>query len=313
MIGPAERAIFYKPEQAFARGAAKLAPHMFRVERNKAYAAQDNTWLELDSSRRLKTRWPCTTPAMLARYGTLRKEGALVSFAVASGSVLYVLRGTGETRVRGETISWGAGDVFCVPGFEHVEHRGLTDSIVFEVSDAPLFSLLGVDRGVRRSIDFTHFERTEIERGLDEVHSRVGEQKSAGKCVVCVTQACATLRLLTPTLLASINSLEPHGSQRSHRHNSAALTLAVAGNRVFSEVDGQRIDWMEGAAMLTPPGAVHSHHNHGPSRMMSFVVQDTGLHTYLQTTAFEWTAEDDVQAADGGRESLRRKKQEAFK
>lgn len=287
---PAERAIFYKPEQAFARGVARLAPHAFIAERDKAYSAEQSMWIDIDLADKLEVPWPCTTPAMLARYGVVKQGGNLTSSMASSGSALYVLRGAGTTSVAGEAVAWEAGDALCVPGFEHVEHRAEADSILFEVSDAPLLNLVGANSCDSR-IGFAHFEHGKIHEGLEEVHARTGEQKAAGKSVVFVTPACAALRLLTPTLLASVNSLEPCGEQRPHRHNSAALTLAVGGHRVFSMVDGERVNWVEGAAMLTPAGAVHSHHNPGTERMLSFVVQDTGLHTYLQTTGFEFTAE----------------------
>lgn len=39
---------------------------------------------------------------------------------------------------------------------------------------------------------------------------------------------------------------------------------------------------------VTPPNAVHSHHNRGGAMMRGYVVQDTGLHSQLRTTNFSW-------------------------
>jgi gentisate 1,2-dioxygenase len=313
MTSPADRAIYYKPELAFDRGAPALAPHLFAAERDAAFAAASSGWIPLDLSDRLQVSWPCTTPAMLARYGTLCAGDRLESRVAASGCAYYVLRGTGTTTVSGQTIEWTAGDVFVVPGFAKAAHRAAIPTILFEASDAPLFGLLGASRKERTAqpVEFAHFQARRIEEGLREVHARKGEQKSAGKSVVFVTPACAALRLLTPTLLASINSLEPGGDQRPHRHSSAALTLSVAGERVFSCVDGKRLDWVYGAVTLTPPGAVHSHHNRGSDTMLSFVVQDTGLHTHLQTTAFEWATEDHTPSGTTGGGKPRNTEQEA--
>jgi len=295
MSSPTERAHFYKPDQAFARGGAKLSPHVFTEERDSAFAPNaESGWIMLDLSDRLEVPWPCTTPTMLARYGIVQAGDILGSCSLSSGSIVYVLRGSGTTKIADESIAWTAGDAFSLPGGEQAEHVAASASVLFEVSDEPLFHLLGVaDSGsTERKTDFAHFQASRIATGLDEVHARHGEQKSAGKCVVFCTPANVQLRLLTPTLLASVNSLEPGGDQRPHFHNSAALTLSVRGESVFSLVNGERIDWMPGAAILTPPGAVHSHHNCGASRMLSFVAQDTGLHTYLQTVGFEWTDAD---------------------
>ena len=41
-------------------------------------------------------------------------------------------------------------------------------------------------------------------------------------------------------------------------------------------------------AQITPGAELHSHHNRGSKRMMSFVVQDEGLNFYLRTTGFSW-------------------------
>ena len=43
-----------------------------------------------------------------------------------------------------------------------------------------------------------------------------------------------------------------------------------------SLIEGNRIDWVPNAAILTPAGALHSQHNEGDSRMFSFFVQDRG-------------------------------------
>jgi gentisate 1,2-dioxygenase len=124
---------------------------------------------------------------------------------------------------------------------------------------------------------------------LHEVHSQVGEQRSAGKSVVFVTQLMQERRVTTPTMLSSINTLEAGGDQRPHKHSSAALTLCIAGEGVHSLVGGQRIEWQADVLMVTPLGAIHSHHNRRSKMMRSFVVQDTGRHTELRTTNFSWT------------------------
>jgi gentisate 1,2-dioxygenase len=138
------------------------------------------------------------------------------------------------------------------------------------------------------SIQPTLFSREEADAHLREVHDRTGRQTAAGKSVVFLTLLTADRRVTTPTLLASINTLEAGGDQRPHKHSSAALTLSVVGEGVYSMVDGERVDWQPDVLFVTPPGAVHSHHNRGSQMMRSFVAQDTGLHAQLRTTHFSW-------------------------
>ena len=54
-------------------------------------------------------------------------------------------------------------------------------------------------------------------------------------------------------------------------------------------IEDERIDWSTGAAQVTPAAELHSHHNRGPRRMVSIIVQDEGLHFYTRTPGFSWT------------------------
>jgi len=91
-----------------------------------------------------------------------------------------------------------------------------------------------------------------------------------------------------PTLTLAMNQLPPGDYQRPHRHNSVAITLPLAGERCYSMIDGQRVDWQRHAAMITPPGAVHSHHNDGAVPMTCLIVQDGGLHYHCRTMGFAY-------------------------
>ena len=291
MTSAGERAIYYKPEIAFDRGALPLEPRVFQAERDAAFSPETRSgFIDLDMREHFNVSWPCTTPSLLARYVMLSGREPLATCSNSSGDVFFVLHGCGETSLGDEEVFWNAGDSFCVPGGAEAQHRSAgSKTILLQVSDQPLFNYLGArPDGERDSLQLVHYSKQRIDEGLDEVHDREGPQNSAGKCVVFVTAAMAHLRLVTPSMLASVNSLEPGGGQRPHRHNSVALTIAMECDNVYSMVAGRRIDWVEGAVMLTPAGAVHSHHNRGAKMMRSFVAQDTGLHTHLQTTSFSW-------------------------
>lgn len=292
--GPARRAIYYPPSEAFARGGGPVPVHVFDAELRRAAAPETPTgFVPLDLSATLGLGFPATTPALLARYVVLRPGEPFEYRLAATGEVYYVIAGAGSTSCDAERIDWCAGDAFCLPGAtptRHVAEAG--GALLLVATNEPELAYLGAEPAANRHrIPPTHYTRARIEAELELVHARQGPQRSAGQCVVFVTTPMAELRLATPTLLASINTLEPGADQRPHRHNSAALTLSIAGAGTFSRIDGKRVEWHDGVVVLTPPGAVHSHHNRGSRRMLSFVVQDTGLHTHLRTTEFRWADE----------------------
>jgi len=284
----AERAIFYAPEVAFDRPVPKVPPVAFWKERERAFAADAVTGaIACNLSDQLGSQWPATTPTMLARYVVVRAGDTLGHQYRSSGEVFHVIRGGGETSCRGERFAWKRGDSFCLPGGQAVEHVASKDAILMQVTNEPELAYLRADAG-ETLIEPTLFSGEVAEQHLNNVHGRNSEQRSAGKSVVFLTAMMAERRVTTPTLLSALNSLEPGGDQRPHRHSSVALTLSIQGEGVFSMVDGERIDWMPDTLFVTPPGAVHSHHNRGDRMMLSYVVQDTGLHSQLRTTNFSW-------------------------
>jgi gentisate 1,2-dioxygenase len=70
--------------------------------------------------------------------------------------------------------------------------------------------------------------------------------------------------------------------------NGVAITLALQGEGIHSMIENQRVDWSDGAAQITPPTLLHSHHNRGTKRMRSLVIQDEGLHLYTRTPGFSF-------------------------
>jgi len=104
-------------------------------------------------------------------------------------------------------------------------------------------------------------------------------------------------RTLTPTLWALLNVIPAGDVQPPHRHNSVALDLAVdapSGGGVYTMmsqalgpdgrlVDPVRVEWVAGAAFVTPPGWWHSHHNDTEEDAWVLPLQDAGLHTHMQT------------------------------
>jgi gentisate 1,2-dioxygenase len=286
------RARFYAPAVAFDRPVPGVPATAFVAERDRAFdPTAPAGFVPLDQAAALGAPWPATTPAMLARYVVLRAGDGFEHRLASTGEVYYVISGSGRTYSSGAEVRWSVGDVFCLGGGMTTRHEASQPAVLMLITDEPALSYLRSLPAVpgNDAVRPTLFAADETESYVREVHGRSGRQRSAGKSVIFLTEPMAERRVTTPTLLASINTLEPGGDQREHQHSSAALTLSIAGEGVYSTVNGKRIDWAPGVVMVTPPGARHSHHNRGAQMMRSFVVQDTALHTELRTTSFRWT------------------------
>lgn len=288
----AGRAQFYAPEVAFDRPVPKVPAAVFRAERATAFASDCPTgFVALDQSAELGCSWPATTPALLARYIVIAPRERMEHRLQSSGQVYYVIRGEGAATCLDEVFSWKAGDSFCLPGDADIDLSSNAGAILMVFSNEPELNYLraSTQAGSYDAILPTLFSGEEVERHLSAVHGRNTVQRAAGKSVVLLTAMMEERRLTTPTMLCAVNSLEPGGDQRPHKHSSAALTLSIAGAGVHTSIDGTDIPWEPDTVIVTPPYAVHSHHNRGAAMMRSFVVQDTGLHTELRTLSFAWT------------------------
>jgi gentisate 1,2-dioxygenase len=86
----------------------------------------------------------------------------------------------------------------------------------------------------------------------------------------------------------ALNSMEPGQAQRAHRHNSAAVTLVIEGQRCYSTIDGVRADWQPFATMITPATVAHSHHNEGDQLATFLIVQDGGVFYHCRAIGFSF-------------------------
>src|SRR5690606_27436027 len=123
---------------------------------------------------------------------------------------------------------------------------------------------------------------------LERVGDKLAGEKLAGLALIFSSTDQARRRNILPSLTLAMNQLPPGDYQRPHRHNSVAVTLNIACKGCYSMVGGQRVDWQPYAAMVTPPAAVHSHHNDGDETMTCLIVQDGGLHYRGRTMDFRY-------------------------
>ena len=285
------RAIYNSPENFFNWSWPRVPRHQFLAERDKAYDPDGETGLiELDISDVLETPYPATIPAILARYVKIRAGDSLFHSFNASGEVFYVLQGTGSSINAGDTVTWGKGDVFCFPGGNETVHEAIDSAILFCVTNEPLLAfenLRAPSQGKSRN-ETVHWPHDEIEKHLEEIYERPKTSETSGVSIQFSTPATAPSRNTIPMINTAINTLESGGDQRPHRHNGAAITLAIEGEGIHSMIEDEKVPWVTGAAQITPAAELHSHHNQGNRRMRSFVVQDEGLHFYLRTPGFSW-------------------------
>lgn len=291
-----DRAIYHAPTKAFSRNIPAVPAHIFAAEREQAYAdGQPTGYIVMNLQRELDTETEATTPFLLARYLVINPGETFANEVNCTAELYYVLEGNGRTASAGETFSWEKGDCFCLPGGSRNIHRAGEGKVILVMfTNEPELAYGGhkAPAADESRIAPTLFQGAVTSQHLSEVHGRNGPQLAAGKSVVFVTEAMKRMLVSSPTMLSAINTLEPGGDQRAHRHSSVALTLAIEGEGVYSMVGDRRIDWVDGAVIVTPPGSVHSHHNRGRRMMKSYVVQDTGLHSHLRTTNFAWTEEE---------------------
>lgn len=288
----ARRALFHHPVEAFKRPIPPVPVHAFTAECARALAPDAPTGLiELDLSEALDLPWPATTPTMLARYVVIRAGETLNHVFAASGAACYVIRGEGATHCDGEQIAWHQGDAMVLPGGCDTTHSAATSAVILIITDEPLAayeqSRFAPAADVWR-IRPTLYTREAVAHELDLMRDEDDLSQAAGRAIVLMTEGMEHRRSVTRNLSIGFNTLDPGGDQRPHSHSAAALTLGIEAEGVYSMVAGQRVDWAHGLLAITPPGAVHSHHNRGPAEMFSFVVQDSPLHAQLRTSHFSY-------------------------
>ncbi|GJD50568.1 hypothetical protein OPKNFCMD_3311 [Methylobacterium crusticola] len=290
--GPADaaaaRARFFNSGNAFNIKLPAVPPHTFARESGRARdAAAPTGFTACDLSEALACPFPATTPLMLARYAAIAPGETLAADFAATGSIWYVIAGTGTTRAGPETLRWGAGDVLLLPGGPASHRAEGGRAVLWSVTNEPQLALDGA-LPPRVPVAPVHYPAAEIGRQMALLAGTRANAQTSGHALIFSSETLEAGRNILPTLTLSLNTLPPRSHQRAHRHNSAAVTLVLEGEGCHSAIDGLRCDWAPFATMVTPPGSRHSHHNPGPSRARFLIVQDGGLHYHARTMGFEF-------------------------
>jgi len=281
------RARFFNSGNAFNVKLPEVPARLFAPPQEGRFGVFD-----CDQSQALGCGFAATTPLMLARYVRIAARDTLLPLDVcAIGSVWYVISGGGRVTGAVEGFAFGAGDVFLLPGATGYRlQAGAEGALLWSVGNEPQLAFERTQPApvTDATIDAVHYPAAEIERQLALIFSSGTREETSGRALIFSSDRQAAARNLTPTLTLSFNTLQPHTHQRTHRHNSAAITLVVQGESCHSMVGGERCPWAPWATLVTPPGAPHSHHNVGAQGARFLIVQDGGLHYHARTMGFEF-------------------------
>ena len=290
---PAEaRGRFFNTGNAFNVQNPPVPDRIFDDEPLRALDPASPTGLiPCDISGELGCSFPATSPLVLARYARIRAAETLETDFAASGTIAYVIAGGGTTTCGDETIAWGAGDVFILPGGMPATHTAIgSDSVLWIVSNEPqlAFENLRPPAPGSAPTDMVHYRADEIARQIDLLYEVGRNEEIAGSALIFSAERQEATRNILPTLTAAMNSLPGGVVQRPHRHNSVAVSLIIKGEHCFSVIDGRRKDWAPWATTITPPVSVHSHHNGGTEQALFLIIQDGGFYYHARAMGFEF-------------------------
>ncbi len=295
----ARRARYVSVEKGFNIVRPSVEPQSFEQQKAQAFAADAPTGIvPLDLSSALGTAYPATTPFMLARYVSVRASKHLSCAFNASGEIWAVLRGKGRVEREGETVAWRDGDILLLPGGVTSKWTAEEDAVLWMVSDEPSLAFLGVRPEAidHAAIETTLYRRDDIAQELQSLYHRPMAPDTAGRALFMASARTERLGTCLPAMTLTLNAVRPGESQRPHRHNAAALVLALREARCASTIGGRTFPWSQHSTLLTPAGVAHDHRNAlQPSTevrdddiALSLIVQDGGLYYYGRTMGFSF-------------------------
>ena len=286
------RARYFNTGNAFNVRLPEVPNAVFTDEPMRALDPRTNTGLiACDASEVMKCPFPATSPLVMAYYARICSGQKLTTDFVASGVIYYVIQGAGRTVSGYETVVWGPGDVFVVPGDIGQVHEAIDgDAVLWVVTNEPqlAFENLRAPRRGEAPTGVVHYPAGEIDRQIDFIYQIGRNEEIAGSALIFSSDMQEASRNVLPTLTVAMNSLPPGVTQRPHRHNSVAVSLVIQGDKCFSVIDGERKDWAPWATTITPPVSVHSHHNEGCSQAKFLIVQDGGIYYHARAMGFEF-------------------------
>ncbi len=266
------------------------------------YARGESRFIPLDLSKELRTPYPATSPSLLASFVRIRAGENLSSAPNASSEFFFVIAGSGYTETPSGSIAWKAGDFVVLPGLEVIHHAD-TETAFYLVNDSPLFEYLGARKAASR-FQPTVYTREAVIAELEAAKNDPLSSTRSRISVLLANKNFEQTMTITHTLWTMFGVVSPGTRQLPHRHQSVALDFVVdaqpgAYTLLGPELqedgtikDAVRVDWVKGAAFVTPPGYWHEHVNASGADAYVMPIQDAGLHTYLRTLDIQFFEED---------------------
>lgn len=266
------------------------------------YATGPTRVVPLDLSKELKTAYALTGPSVLANFVRIKAGESLPTTADATSEFFYVSKGSGHTETEKGTIDWSEGDIFALPGLAATHHADV-DSSFYMVNDSPLLAYLGVQKA-KSLFAPTLYPRATIMAELEKAKNDPNAGKRSRVSILLGNNNFAQTMTITETLWAMFGIISPGARQLPHRHQSVALDfVADAKPGVYTllgpELDEEgnikdptRVDWVKGAAFVTPAGYWHEHVNESGADAYVMPIQDAGLHSYLRTLDIQFYHHD---------------------
>lgn len=283
------RARFFNSGNAFNVKLPRVPATRFTAEVEAALASGETGFFACDQSAAIGAPFAATTPLMLARYAAIAPRATLTADFVATGAIWYVIRGSGTAVIGSETVAFGPGDVFLAPGGVPTALTARDGgAVLWVVTNEPqlAFDSLRPAAAGDAPVEVVHYPAAEIAAQLQRVVTASQNATTSGIALIFSSDRQEKARNILPTLTLSLNTVPAGEQQRAHRHNSAAITLILKGERCHSMVGGEKCDWSPFATLVTPATEPHSHHNDSDERAMFLIVQDGGLHYHARTMGF---------------------------
>ena len=257
----------------------------------------------MDYSDELQTDFPATSPVCLVGFVYIQPNESIQTEGSGSSNVFVVLRGKGKTQHEAGEFNWKHGDVFTLPKDEHVVHSATEDTLLYWVTDEPIFNYLGASPKTKL-FPPTFYSAGQMACEAKRANSEASTSEKNRTGILLANENTPLTETITPSLWSLYNTIEPGEKQKAHRHNSVALDLCLFGPKNGSvytlmgptlNENGKienpvRIDWATNAAFVTPPRWWHTHHNESDETAIVFPVQDAGLQTYMRTLFIEFSS-----------------------
>jgi gentisate 1,2-dioxygenase len=291
---------YSKAADPISSGATPRVP--IKLFSRDLYAEGETRVVPLDLSTELKTPYPVTGPSVLANFVRIKAGESLPTSADATSEFFYVIRGSGHTDTEEGSIPWNEGDIFALPGIAATHHAD-TETSLYMVNDSPLLAYLGVQKSHSRFRP-TLYTHNMIMAELEGAKNDPDAGKRSRVSVLLANRNFAQTLTITHTLWAMFGIVSPGARQLPHRHQSVALDFVVdAKPGVYTLLgpeldvqgnikDARRVDWVKGAAFVTPAGYWHEHVNESGADAFVMPIQDAGLHSYLRTLDIQFYLED---------------------